>query len=68
MSTTPDSLLRVESPPEGAENPLGRPGEFLESPAVQSAAHMQALAAAHLPSLQRCAERLYDRWLGGLRT
>jgi hypothetical protein len=36
-------------------------------PAVQTPERMLALGQAHLPALRRCAERLYGRWLEGLR-
>jgi len=37
-----------------------------DSPAVQTPERMQALGREYLPALQRCAERLYGRWLEGL--
>lgn len=37
------------------------------SPAVQASEPMLALSAANLPALHRCAEKLYERWLEGLR-
>lgn len=37
------------------------------SPAVQTPEQMQALNSTHLPQLQQVAERLYARWIEGLK-
>lgn len=39
----------------------------LASPAVQQAADIRRQAAAELPQLRRVAERLYTRWVAGLK-
>ncbi len=41
--------------------------ENLSSPAVQTVERMQAEMAMRLPELNRTAERLYSRWVEGLR-
>ena len=40
----------------------------LASPAVQDAATIQRLQAENLPKLSATAERLYRRWLRGLKS